>query len=282
MRHAPAAQSATASHGSHRPGETPRDLPGGTTILQKGDGPMSNPLSHAAHLVRAAIPPIHPGGRVVIGGVWATGQMLRGVLAAAGLRGLSRAVGRATWAATAGSALFFRMPSRVPPTAEDLVVAPADGIVSLISDAVPPIETGLGDAPRARVSIFLSVLDVHVQFAPVAGTVRSVHYHPGAFLSADLDKASEVNERNSLVVDPDHGGAPLVVTQIAGLIARRIVCDAAAGDHLPTGQVYGLIRFGSRLDVYLPPGATPQVRIGQRAVGGETVLAALPSAGRAA
>ena len=147
--------------------------------------------------------------------------------------------------------------------------------------AAPSAETGLagpGDGARTRVSIFLSLLDVHVQFAPVTGTVRSAHYHSGTFLSADLDKASEANERNSLVIDVAAGGAPLVVTQIAGLLARRIVCDVAAGDAVRTGEVYGLIRFGSRLDTYLPPGATPLVRVGQRAFGGETVLARLPGA----
>ncbi len=230
---------------------------------------------HLAGLVRTAVPRIHPGGYAVIAGVWGTTRLARRALAAMGLRRLSRFAGRAGWFVTAGSALFFRVPDRVPPTDPALVVAPADGIVSLISEAVPPAETGLGDTPRTRVSIFLSVLDVHVQFAPVAGRVRAAHYHPGAFLSADLDKASELNERNSLVIEPAVGGEPVVVTQIAGLIARRIVCDAAAGDELATGQVYGLIRFGSRLDVYLPDGCAAQVRLGQRAVGGETVLARL-------
>jgi phosphatidylserine decarboxylase len=230
---------------------------------------------HLAGLVRAAVPRIHPGGYVVVAGVWGALQLLRRLFAAIGLRRLAGLVGRMSWLATAGSALFFRVPERVPPADPALVVAPADGIVSLISEAAPPPETGLGDRPLPRVSIFLSVLDVHVQFAPVAGTVLSAHYHPGAFLSADLDKASEVNERNSLVITPAVGGQALVVTQIAGLIARRIVCDAAAGEELAAGQVYGLIRFGSRLDVYLPEGSVPQVRLGQRAVGGETVLARL-------
>lgn len=240
---------------------------------------MSGPagqLAHIAGLVRAAVPRIHPGGRVVIVGVWTGFQLLRGLLRLVGLRRLSRMTGRLGFGATVGSALFFRMPQRVPPTDSALVVAPADGVVSLITQATPPPETGLGEAERTRVSIFLSVLDVHVQFAPVAGTVRAVHYHPGAFVSADLDKASEVNERNTLLIAPTAGGPDVVVTQIAGLIARRIVCDVTVGDAVATGQVYGLIRFGSRLDVYLPPGAEPQVRVGQRAVGGETVLAALP------
>jgi phosphatidylserine decarboxylase len=181
-------------------------------------------------------------------------------------------------AAVAASALFFRVPHRVPPTGTGLVVAPADGLIALITQAPPPPETGLGSEPRTRVSIFLSLFDVHVQRIPVDGLVRSRHYHPGAFLSADLDKASEDNERNSLVIAPTAGGADLVVTQIAGLLARRIVCDVDAGSPVRLGQTYGLIRFGSRLDTYLPAGAEPLVRVGQRAVGGETVLARLPGA----
>ncbi|MEO7126348.1 MAG: phosphatidylserine decarboxylase [Nakamurella sp.] len=234
-------------------------------------------LGHVFGLVRSAIPRIHPGGRVVIAGVWGATWLVRMALRAMGLRRLSRVAGRVSWLATAGSALFFRMPTRVPPADDAAVVAPADGIVSLITEAVPPAETGLGAAPRTRVSIFLSVLDVHVQYAPVSGRVAAAHYHPGAFLSADLDKASEVNERNSLTITPHVGGDTLVVTQIAGLIARRIVCDVGPGDNLAAGQVYGLIRFGSRLDVYLPAGAVPLVHLGQRAVGGETVLAHLPA-----
>lgn len=234
-----------------------------------------NGLTHMFALIRSAIPRIHPGGRVVIAGVAGVFVLARIITRLFGLRRFSRLLGRAGTAATAGAALFFRVPNRVPPADPRAVLAPADGIVSLITQAAPPQETGLGAAPRTRVSIFLSVLDVHVQFAPIAGRVVAAHYHPGAFLSADLDKASEVNERNSLVIAPTVGGEELVATQIAGLIARRIVCEAAAGDQLTAGQVYGLIRFGSRLDVYLPAGAKVAVHLGQRAVGAETVLATL-------
>lgn len=234
-----------------------------------------NGLTHMFALIRSAIPRIHPGGRVVIAGVAGVFVLARIITRLFGLRRFSRLLGRAGTAATAGAALFFRVPNRVPPADPRAVLAPADGIVSLITQAAPPPETGLGAAPRTRVSIFLSVLDVHVQFAPIAGRVVAAHYHPGAFLSADLDKASEVNERNSLVIAPTVGGEELVTTQIAGLIARRIVCEAAAGDQLTAGQVYGLIRFGSRLDVYLPAGAKVAVHLGQRAVGAETVLATL-------
>lgn len=228
-----------------------------------------------ASLVRESIPPMHPGGRPIVAGL-ATGslvarQLLRGI----GLRRLGRGVSTIGLAAAAGSALFFRVPRRVPPTDHAVIVAPADGIVSQIVTAAPPPETGLTGTDYHRVSIFLSVLDVHVQFAPIAGTVRARHYHPGRFLSADLDKASEDNERNSLVIRPTAGGDDIVVTQIAGLLARRIVCDATEGSLLRTGEVYGLIRFGSRLDTYLPADAAAQARVGQRAVGGETVLARL-------
>jgi phosphatidylserine decarboxylase len=181
-------------------------------------------------------------------------------------------------AATAASAAFFRAPARVRPVGPGLVVAPADGLVSLITEAAPPPELGLPTTPLVRVSIFLSVFDVHIQRVPVDGVIRAVAYRPGKFLSADLDKASEDNERNSLLIDSSVG-VPVVVTQIAGLVARRIVCDVRAGQAVSTGETYGLIRFGSRLDTYLPPGTRPLVQLGQRAVGGETVLADLAGTG---
>jgi phosphatidylserine decarboxylase len=235
-------------------------------------------LPHLTQLIRSTVPPMHPGGRPVVGAVAAGALATRLALRAVGLHRASAVAGRLGMAAVAASALFFRVPHRVPPTGTGLVVAPADGLIALITQAPPPPETGLGSEPRTRVSIFLSLFDVHVQRIPVDGLVRSRHYHPGAFLSADLDKASEDNERNSLVIAPTAGGADLVVTQIAGLLARRIVCDVDAGSPVRLGQTYGLIRFGSRLDTYLPAGAEPLVRVGQRAVGGETVLARLPGA----
>jgi phosphatidylserine decarboxylase len=140
---------------------------------------------------------------------------------------------------------------------------------------MPPPEAGIAERPQPRVSVFLSVFDVHVQRAPVTGTVREVAYRPGRFLSADLDKASEDNERNTMLLTTPTGH-DVVVVQIAGLVARRIVCDVAPGDGLRIGQTYGLIRFGSRVDVYLPPGSRVLVRPGQRTVGGETVLGELP------
>lgn len=253
--------------------------------MDQGSGPAAaerGAFAHAASLVRAAVPRLHPGGRPIVASIAGGAAGVAALLRLAGARRAARAVRTAGIAATAGSALFFRQPARVPPTAAGAIVAPADGVISLLTRATPPAETGLGDEPRTRVSIFLSILDVHVQFAPVAGRIDRVHYHPGAFLSADLDKASEVNERNSLVITPTAApGEPVVVTQIAGLVARRIICDVSPGDQVTTGEVYGLIRFGSRLDTYLPPGAVPEVRLGQRAVGGETVLARLPAAGDA-
>jgi phosphatidylserine decarboxylase len=163
----------------------------------------------------------------------------------------------------------------VPPTRPGAVVAPADGVICVIDSAAPPAELGMGDAPLPRVSIFLSLLDAHVQRAPVTGEVIAVQHRPGRFGSADLASASTENERTSLRIRTDTG-AEVVAVQIAGLLARRIVCDARVGDKLSIGDTYGLIRFGSRLDTYLPPGSEPLVKEGQRAIAGETVLAELP------
>ena len=168
-------------------------------------------------------------------------------------------------------AYFFRDPQRVVPIEPDLVVSPADGRVSAVVLAVPPAELGLGEATRRRVSVFMNVFDCHVNRAPVAGKVAKIVYKPGKFLSADLDKASEDNERNGIVIDSTHG--PVGVVQIAGLVARRIVCFAKEGDALAPGERIGMIRFGSRLDVWLPAAARVLVAEGQIAIAGETVLA---------
>ncbi len=169
---------------------------------------------------------------------------------------------------------FFRDPDRVPPTTPGLVIAPADGHVVSIGQFPPPAELAMGDAPVWRVAIFLSVLDVHVNRSPVAGRVTKIVYHHGKFLSANLDKASDENERNALAIAlPD--GRMVACVQIAGLVARRIVCDAKHGDSLQAGERFGIIRFGSRTDVYLPPGVQPTVLLGQTMIGGETVLADL-------
>jgi phosphatidylserine decarboxylase len=177
---------------------------------------------------------------------------------------------------TAWIAYFFRDPPRVTPLRDGLVVAPADGRISAIERLRPPAELALGDNERVRISIFLSVFDVHINRAPVAGHITRSLYVPGSFLNAALDKASEENERRALVITrPD--GTEIAVVQIAGLIARRIVTFAGEGYNIGAGERFGLIRFGSRVDIYLPPGQGTLVAVGQRAIGGETVLADLKS-----
>ena len=169
---------------------------------------------------------------------------------------------------------FFRNPVRVVPQREGLVLSPADGVVSLIQYVVPPSELELGDAPVTRVSVFMNVFNCHVNRAPVTGIVRRISYHKGQFLNASFDKASDLNERNSLMIETP-AGQRIGVVQIAGLVARRIVCFVSVGQRVEIGHRFGLIRFGSRLDVYLPAGVAPMVAVGQTAVGGETVLADL-------
>ncbi|RNF33068.1 phosphatidylserine decarboxylase [Paracoccus methylarcula] len=171
---------------------------------------------------------------------------------------------------------FFRDPERVTPARPGVIVSPADGVVSLIEKAVPPAELGMPDVALTRISVFMSVFNCHVNRAPIAGEVTSVAYRPGKFFNASLDKASADNERNGLCIRMEDG-RDLAVVQIAGLVARRILCFVKPGDRLRTGERFGLIRFGSRLDVYLPEGVTPLVSIGQTMVAGETVLADLPS-----
>lgn len=172
---------------------------------------------------------------------------------------------------------FFRDPERVPPPRGDAVVAPADGLVVIVDHAPPPPELGLGPAPRPRVCIFLSVVDVHVNRSPVAGIVTRIAYRHGTFVNAALDKASEQNERNALAIRL-RDGREVAVVQIAGLIARRIVCSVHEGDVLAMGGRFGMIRFGSRTDVYMPPGTQALVVPGQRMIGGETMIASLAAA----
>jgi phosphatidylserine decarboxylase len=169
---------------------------------------------------------------------------------------------------------FFRDPERVVPDEAGVMVSPADGIVSLLEPAVPPSELGLGDAPITRVSVFMSVFNCHVNRIPAAGRITTVAYHHGKFLNASLDKASEQNERNGLTVElPD--GRQYGVVQIAGLVARRIMCWSEEDTQMQRGERFGLIRFGSRLDIYLPSGAEPSVKIGQTMIAGETIIAKL-------
>jgi phosphatidylserine decarboxylase len=228
--------------------------------------PAGLSLPHVAGLIRAAVPPMHPGGRPLVAAVAGAAALVRA------------ATGRGTVAgvlATAATALFFRNPRRVRPPLTGVALAAADGTVATVSDVLPPAELDLPREPAPRVSVFLSVLDVHVQRVPADGRVLDVVYRPGTFLSADLDKASEDNERNAVLFETSDGSR-IGVVQIAGLLARRIVCDVAPGDEVAAGETFGLIRFGSRVDVYLPPGSRVMVAPGQRTIGGETVLAELP------
>jgi phosphatidylserine decarboxylase len=179
-------------------------------------------------------------------------------------------------AATAWVAYFFRDPDRVTPIRAGLVVAPADGRINQIARVRPPHELGLGETERTRISIFLSIFDVHVNRAPVAGRVARSIYVPGVFFNATMNKASEENERRALVIATPTG-IEVAVIQIAGMVARRIVTFVSEGDSVSAGQRIGLIRFGSRVDVYLPVGRDALVVVGQRAIAGETVLADLIS-----
>jgi len=215
-----------------------------------------------ADSIRGQIPPIHPEGYPFIGAFALASLILFWIWSPLGWIGTIL---------TLWCALFFRDPKRVTPQGEGVVVAPADGRVSLIVQAAPPPELGLGDRPLPRVSIFMSVFNCHVNRSPVAGRIERIVYRPGKFINAELDKAIEDNERNSLVIATP--GGRIGVVQIAGLVARRIVSFVREGQSLAAGERFGLIRFGSRLDVYLPEGAKPLVSEGQTAVAGETVLA---------
>jgi phosphatidylserine decarboxylase len=212
--------------------------------------------------IRAQVPPIHPEGYPFIGGFALASLIFFLIWTPLGWIGTILTI----WCA-----LFFRDPQRVTPLREGIVVAPADGRVSMVVQAVPPPELGLGNAPLPRISIFMSVFNCHVNRSPATGRVDRIAYRPGKFVNADLDKASEDNERNSLVIATPNG--QIGVIQIAGLVARRIVCFVREGQSMTAGERFGLIRFGSRLDVFLPEGAKPLVAEGQTAVGGETVLA---------
>ena len=234
-------------------------------MARRPDTELQSGPQRLAALVRSSIPPVHSAGYPFV----AAG------LAAAALgrrHRWARGLGLAAAGANAG---FFRHPPRTPPTRPGLVVSPADGLVCLIEDAAPPPELGLGSTPVPRISIFLSLFDAHVQRIPVGGEVLAVEHRPGSFHSAELAAASADNERNSVVIRTPEGHE-VVVVQIAGLIARRIVCDVRAGDRVEIGDTYGLIRFGSRLDTYLPAGSDIVIELGQRALAGEAVLARLP------
>jgi phosphatidylserine decarboxylase len=214
--------------------------------------------------IRSQLTPVHPEGYPFIGGF---------ALASLILFWLWTPLGWLGTVATLWCAYFFRDPPRLTPIREGIVVAPADGRVSRLTNAVPPPELDLGARPLPRISIFMSVFDCHVNRSPVSGRIERMVYRAGKFLSADLDKASEDNERNALVIAA--GGARIAVIQIAGLVARRIVPFVREGDAVVAGQRIGMIRFGSRVDVYLPEGARALVAEGYTAIAGETVLADL-------
>jgi phosphatidylserine decarboxylase len=223
---------------------------------------MTPPMS-VIDSIRSQLAPIHSQGYPFIGAC---------ALAALFLFWLWPPLGWLMTVVTLWCAYFFRDPARVTPTREGIVVAPADGRVSGVVNAVPPPELNLGARPLPRISIFMSVFDCHVNRSPIAGRIERMVYREGKFVSADLDKASESNERNTFVIAAG-GGARIVVVQIAGLVARRIVPFVREGDVIAAGQRIGMIRFGSRVDVYLPEGAAPLVAQGQTATAGETVLA---------
>jgi phosphatidylserine decarboxylase len=186
----------------------------------------------------------------------------------------SSTLGVISFIMTVWCAYFFRNPERHTPILEDMVIAPADGIVQSVKFAAPPSELGLGDAEMLRISIFLSVFNVHVNRIPVDGKVTTLHYNPGKFFNASMDKASIYNERQSILIETADK-VKIVCVQIAGLIARRIVCDLEEGDKVKSGSRFGIIRFGSRVDVYLPKKVAPLVCEGQTCIGGETIIANL-------
>jgi phosphatidylserine decarboxylase len=228
---------------------------------------LDKPASPLTTNVKWRFPSVHPEGRkfavaagaVTVLAIWLDWELIAWVLA-----------GLTIWVAA-----FFRDPLRTTPRGDKLVVSPADGLITMITKVPPPPELrgpdGLADGEYTRVSIFMSVFDVHINRAPISGRVRRKVYVPGKFINADLDKASEDNERQHLLIEASDG-TRIGFTQIAGLVARRILAFVNEGDTVETGQRVGLIRFGSRVDVYLPAGTGPRVLLGQRAIAGETVL----------
>ena len=237
---------------------------------------MDTVLKILGQIKKTFFVPIHPAGWPFIVGFAVVSILLAMLAEFLGFVGL---------VLTLWCIYFFRDPVRVTPDRTGLLVSPADGIVTAIKDAPLPaeLETDNTDDPLfaakslTRISIFLNVFDVHVNRNPIKGKVTQVAYFPGKFFNASLDKASVDNERNSLVVKIDGQPSSIAFVQIAGLVARRILCDAKVGDTLETGQRYGMIRFGSRVDIYLPPGTAPMVIEGQRMLGGETVIADMTS-----
>jgi phosphatidylserine decarboxylase len=215
--------------------------------------------------LKAVFVPIHPQGWPFVAIFAATAGLMWYAAVPLGLFGC---------VLTLWCVYFFRNPDRVTPTRAGLVISPADGVVQMIAPAPPPVQLDMGADPLTRVSIFMNVFDVHVNRVPVDGTIDKLFYHSGKFLNASLDKASEHNERQSVSVRMADGRRVAFV-QIAGLIARRILCRLTEGEQVRAGYRFGMIRFGSRVDVFLPPGVSPLVALGQRMIAGETVIADL-------
>ncbi len=213
--------------------------------------------------IRAAIVPIHPEGYRFVA-IFA--------VVAAVLFWIWEPLGWLGALFTLWCVCFFRNPSRVTPTTGGLVFSPADGIIQSIDSAPPPVELGMGDRPRTRIAIFMNVFNVHVNRVPAAGEITALAYRPGSFINASLDKASEENERQAIRMTTADG-KDIAIVQIAGLIARRIICELYDGQKVAAGERFGMIRFGSRVDVYLDDDQVPVVMAGQTAIGGETVLA---------
>jgi phosphatidylserine decarboxylase len=240
--------------------------------LEKPDSPL------ATTNTKWRFPSVHPEGRKFL--------LIAAVVTLVVYGGFSHFLGWICAGLTLWIAAFFRDPIRTTPRGESLVIAPADGLITTIARVPPPRELagpdGLADGEMTRVSIFMSVFDVHINRSPIGGRVRKMAYVPGKFLNADLDKASDENERQYFLIENE--GFQIGVTQIAGLVARRILTFVQPGDVVEAGQRIGMIRFGSRVDVYLPAGTSPRVLLGQRAIAGETVLAEIgvdaPLAGR--
>jgi phosphatidylserine decarboxylase len=234
--------------------------------LDKPDGPQVPTTT-----VKWRFPSVHPEGRKFL--------LIAAVMTVGVYWGLSHFLGWICVGITIWVAAFFRDPVRTTPHGGKLVVAPADGLITMIAKVPPPPELagadGLTQTEMTRISIFMSVFDVHINRSPIAGRVKKMAYVPGKFINADLDKASEENERQHFLIEGD--GYQLAITQIAGLVARRILTFVHPGDAVEAGQRIGMIRFGSRVDVYLPAGTGPQVLLGQRAIAGETVLAEIGS-----
>jgi phosphatidylserine decarboxylase len=230
--------------------------------LDKHDSPLPTTT------VKWRFPSVHPEGRKYVVGAGAVALLVYFVV--------SHFVGWLLIGLTIWVGTFFRDPVRTTPHGDKLIVAPADGLITMIARVPPPPELrgadGLGDAECTRVSIFMSVFDVHINRAPITGRIKRIAYVPGKFVNADLDKASEDNERQHFLVESSDG-LRIGFTQIAGLVARRILAFVREGDFVDAGQRIGLIRFGSRVDVYLPAGTSPKVLLGQRSIAGETIIA---------